>query len=77
MLTQNSVIFISTCFHPKGQNAKMYSGYWIIDDRSKDIIIEQQHEISNNMVGATSKTSDQSGHTHSLIRASASRLNIL
>ena len=37
---------------------------------------EPQHEISNNVVGATSKGSDQSVHTHSLIRAFASRLNI-
>ena len=35
------------------------------------------HEISNNVVCATSKASDQPAHTHSLIRAFASRLNIL
>ena len=40
-------------------------------------IIEQQHEISNNVVCATSKASDQPGHTCSLIRAFASRLYIL
>ena len=38
---------------------------------------EPQHEISNNVVCATSKASDQPAHTHSLIRAFASRLNIL
>ena len=38
---------------------------------------ELQHEISNNVVCATSKGSDQSAHTRSLIRAFASRLNIL
>ena len=38
---------------------------------------EPVHEISNNAVCATSKTSDQPVHTHSLIRAFASRLNIL
>ena len=38
---------------------------------------EPQHEISNNVVCATSKGSDQPAHTHSLIRAFASRLNIL
>ena len=39
--------------------------------------IEPQHEISNNVVCATSKASDQPAHTRSLIRAFASRLNIL
>ena len=38
---------------------------------------ELQHEISNNVVYATSKTSDQPAHTRSLIRAIASRWNIL
>ena len=33
--------------------------------------------ISNNVVCATNKGSDQSAHTHSLIRVFASRLNIL
>ena len=36
-----------------------------------------QHEISNNVVCATSKGSDQPAHTRSLIRAFASRLSIL
>ena len=40
-------------------------------------IYEPRHEISNNVVCATSKGSDQPAHTHSLIRAFASRLNIL
>ena len=35
---------------------------------------EPQHGISNNVVCATSKASDQSVHKHSLIRALASRL---
>ena len=39
--------------------------------------IESVHEISNNVVYATSKASDQSAHTRSLIRTFASRLNIL
>ena len=38
---------------------------------------EPWHGISNNVVCATSKASDQSTHTRSLIRAFASRLNIL
>ena len=38
---------------------------------------EPQHEISNNVVCATSKGLYQPVHTHSLIRAFASRLTIL
>ena len=43
------------------------------------LVIENEpvHDISNNVVCATSKVSDQPAHTHSLIRAFASRLNIL
>ena len=40
-------------------------------------VFEPRHEISNNVVCATSKASDQPAHTRSLIRAFASRLNIL
>ena len=40
-------------------------------------IFEPVHEISNNVVCATSKASDQPAHTRSLSRAFASRLNIL
>ena len=38
---------------------------------------ESVREISNNVVCATSKASDQPAHTRSLIRVFASRLNIL
>ena len=38
---------------------------------------EPRHEISNNVVCATSKGSDQPVHTHILIRAFASHLNIV
>ena len=38
---------------------------------------EPAHEISNNVVCATSKASDQPVHTRSLIRALASCLSIL
>ena len=41
------------------------------------IIYKPVHEISNNVVCATSKASDQPAHTRSLIRAFASRLSIL
>ena len=40
-------------------------------------ISEPVHEISNNVVCATSKASDQPAHTRSLIRAFTSRLSIL
>ena len=40
-------------------------------------IIGPLHEISNNVVCATSKASDQPAHMCSLIRAFASLLNIL
>ena len=39
--------------------------------------VEPIHEISNNVVSATSKGSDQSAHMRSLIRAFASHLNIV
>ena len=38
---------------------------------------ESVHEISNNVVCATNKASDQPAHTRSLIRAFACRLNTL
>ena len=38
---------------------------------------EPVHEISNNVVCATSKASDQPAHMGSLIRAFASRVSIL
>ena len=40
-------------------------------------IIEPVHEISNSVVCAASKASDQPAHMRSLIRAFASRLSIL
>ena len=41
------------------------------------VIIEPGHEISNIVVFATSKASDQPAHMHSLIRVFISRLTIL
>ena len=41
------------------------------------MIFVPQYEISNNVVCVTSKGSDQPAHMRSLIRAFASRLNIL
>ena len=40
-------------------------------------INEPVHEISNNVVCATSKVTDQPAHTRSLIRAFACRLSII
>ena len=42
----------------------------------KDKKFEPVHEISNNVVCATSKASDQPAYTRSLIRAFARRLSI-
>ena len=42
----------------------------------KTTLSEPRHEISNNVVCATSKGSDQPAHTRSLLRAFASRLNM-
>ena len=47
------------------------------NDQLVNDIIEPRHEISNNVVYATSKASDQPAHMGSLIRPFASRLNIL
>ena len=44
---------------------------------SRALVFEPVHEISNNVVCATSNASDQPAHTRSLIRAFASRLSIL
>ena len=41
------------------------------------LFIKPRHEISNNVVWATTKASDQPVHMHSLIRAFASRFSIL
>ena len=41
------------------------------------LLFEQVHEISNNVVCATSKGSDQPAHMRSLIRTFARRLNVL
>ena len=48
-------------------------GYHVVDASTQG----GTHEVSNNVVCATSKVSDQPAHTRSLIKAFASRLNIL
>ena len=51
--------------------------HWMFLVIRNTIMYEPRHEISNNVVCSTSKTSDQPAHKHSLIRACASRLTIL
>ena len=63
-------LFPSVCFSDKREYVtKLHT--------PTSIINEPVHEISNNVVCATSKASDQPAHMRSLIRAFASRLNIL
>ena len=50
---------------------------WPANEILVHITYEPRQEISNNVVCATIKASDQPAHTRSLIRAFASRLNIL
>ena len=63
------------------KQANKQSGYLIsmhlTDSTQCELIYETVHEISNNVLCATSKASDQPAHMHSLIRAFASRLSIL
>ena len=54
------------------QSIRLYLGLYLSRN-----IYGQVHEISNNVVCATSKASDQPAHTRSLIRAFASPLSIL
>ena len=52
--------------------------YQLIKARLAHIIcFEPRHEISNNVLCATSNASDQPAHMHSLIRTFPSRLYIL
>ena len=50
---------------------------WLKPPLNAQTDIKPQHGISNNVVCGTSKASDQPAHMCSLIRAFASRLNIL
>ena len=54
-----------------------YFTFFFIQTYGYTIINEPRHEISNNVVCATSKDSDQPAHTRSLIRDFASCLNNL
>ena len=65
-------------FGDKQCRCKECSLYYILKHKISNLTTyEPQHEISNNVACATSKGSDQPAHTRSLIRAFASRLNIL
>ena len=57
--------------------AQIIPGSFLNTTLQIDVLYEPVHEISNNVVCATSKASDQPAHTRSLIRAFASRLSIL
>ena len=70
----------------KTENVKGHNFSILLFTRFQDLMLkvvifhkeyEQRHEISNNVVCATNKASDQPAHMRSLIRAIASRLNIL
>ena len=69
-------VSVQRCFHVFGQRGMCIKGlFWPpLEPKTEN---EPRHEISNNVVCATSNGSDQPAHTHSLIRAFASRLNIL
>ena len=53
------------------------NAFFVFNLFNNEVIIEPWHGISNNVVSATSKAADQPARTRSLIRAFASRLNIL
>ena len=76
--------FILTLFCPCFCNVvlSLLSSFAIILPGKRELIallqtFEPRHETSNNVVCLTSKVLDQPAHTRSLIRAFASRLNIL
>ena len=58
-------------------NCFLYFITMYIIKRNIAYIPEPRHEISNNVVCATVKGSDQPAHTRRLIRAVASRLKII
>ena len=57
-----------------------HTDHWMVsynDKKGKIYLFEPRHEISNMVVCATSKGSDQPALTRSLIRAFACHLNML
>ena len=69
-------VFENVNFKENQQAAKNLENYPACKELT-GLIYEPGHDISNNVVCATSKASDQPAHTRSLVRAFASRLNIL
>ena len=63
--------------HPLGNLSNLSQFHLLLSLHKHHHINEPVHEISNNLVCATSKASDQPAHTRSLIRAFANRLSIL
>ena len=70
-----SFLYICTFNHRKHQRT-LHNRRTMLP-RIAEIPFEPRNEISNNVVFATSKASDQLVHTRSLIRAFASRLSII
>ena len=62
---------------PPRYTRRCYGRHYITFQNVKTKTYVPWHEISNNVVCATSKGSDQPAHTRSLIRAFASRFNII
>ena len=80
MMYMFEFLYCESCFHVRYLGSVVenfvyltYKSHCIISKR----IFVQQHEISYNVACATSKASDQPELTCSLIRAFASRLDIL
>ena len=76
LLTEHHLEFLSLkggCRGSSQSTLVKMSNCW----KSHAMAHEPVHEFSTNVVYATSKASDQPGHTHSLIRAFASSLSIL
>ena len=63
--------------YPQGPGLSQWKKFHITTVWASQTENEPVHEISINVVCATSKASDQPAHTRSLIRAFASRLSIL
>ena len=77
MIKVSSIFFPFICTFTAINYTK---GFFPVDDlvqRTDGGIIERVHEISNNVLYATRKASNQPAHTRSLIRAFARRLSIL
>ena len=66
-------------YFSKQNQSILFSTIWLLIGKPHHIYVTNKlwHEISNNVVYATSNGSDQPAHTHSLIKAFASALNIL